>query len=120
MGWVAHSAAHNRNKKLNLFGRTCAAILGGFSLEWWSPKHNMHHMFTNIQKYDEDIQHSYKVYLYQFLYMKWRYDSLVAALKSMNIVIISLFSFNSLLFLSTTPVSTSSKKTLFIGLLELY
>ena len=48
VGWVGHSAAHNRYKNLILFGSAEAALLGGFSLEWWSPKHNMHHMFTNI------------------------------------------------------------------------
>lgn len=46
----------------------------------------MHHMFTNIEKYDSDIQHEYKIYLYQFLYLKWRFDSLVAALRSINIL----------------------------------
>lgn len=64
IGWIGHSAAHNRNKTLNLLGRYESAIFGGFSLDWWSPKHNMHHMFTNIEKYDEDIQHKYKVYLF--------------------------------------------------------
>jgi fatty acid desaturase len=76
IGWIGHSAAHNRDVKLNTLGRFEAAVLGGFSLQWWSPKHNMHHMFTNIEKYDEDIQHKYKVYLFEFLYLKWRFDSL--------------------------------------------
>ena len=49
---------------LRLFGRFELALLGGFSAEWWGSKHNMHHMFTNIQKYDQDIQHAYKVYLF--------------------------------------------------------
>jgi len=62
------------------------ALLGGFSIAWWNPKHNMHHMFTNIVKYDEDIQHDYKVYLYPFLYLKWRFDSIVSAIKTGNIV----------------------------------
>ena len=91
IGWVGHSCAHNRNKRLNLLGKIESGLLGGFSIEWWSPKHNMHHMFTNIVKYDEDIQHEYKVYLYQFLYLKWRFDSLVAALRSINMVLMSLF-----------------------------
>lgn len=47
----------------------------------------MHHMFTNIEKYDEDIQHSYKVYLFEFLYIKWRFDSLKSAILSKNYVI---------------------------------
>lgn len=44
----------------------------------------MHHMFTNIKKYDEDIQHEYKVYLYEFLYLKWRFDSIAYAIKDRN------------------------------------
>lgn len=86
VGWMGHSGAHSRNKTLNIFGRVEASLLGGFSIEWWSPKHNMHHMFTNISKYDEDIQHEYKVYFYPFLYLKWRFDSLVSAIKSKNYV----------------------------------
>lgn len=43
-------------------------------------------MFTNIIKYDEDIQHEYKVYLYEFLYLKWRFDSLMTVIKSRNYV----------------------------------
>jgi len=46
----------------------------------------MHHIFTNSQLYDEDIQHEYKVYLYEFLYLKWRFDSFVEAVKSKQYV----------------------------------
>lgn len=87
VGWMGHSAAHSRNFTLQKYGQKVASLVGGFSLEWWSPKHNMHHMFTNIQKYDSDIQHEYKVYLYEFLYLKWRFDSFVSAVKKQNYVI---------------------------------
>ena len=46
----------------------------------------MHHIFTNSQLYDEDIKHEYKVYLYEFLYLKWRFDSLVSAITKLNYV----------------------------------
>lgn len=92
IGWIGHSAVHNRNPTLNIYGRVESALLGGFSTEWWSPKHNMHHMFTNIVKYDEDIQHSYKVYLFEFLYLKWRFDSLVSAIEKKSTVKFWLFS----------------------------
>lgn len=36
-------------------------------------------MFTNSLLYDDDIKHEYKVYLYPFLYLKWRFDSLVSS-----------------------------------------
>jgi hypothetical protein len=32
IGWMGHSAVHNRNIKLNKFGRYEAALFGGFSL----------------------------------------------------------------------------------------
>ncbi len=87
-GWVGHSMAHNRHPFFLKYGRIVAAIVGGFSLEWWSPKHNMHHIFTNSQLYDDDIKHDYKVYLYEFLYLKWRFDSAVSAITKLNYVTI--------------------------------
>ena len=54
----------------------------------------MHHMFTNSQLYDEDIQHNYKVYLFPFLYLKWRYDSLVSAIATKNMVDVALILIN--------------------------
>lgn len=91
-GWMGHSMAHSRDKTLNQVGRVFASLVGGFSLEWWSPKHNMHHIFTNSQLYDDDIKHDYKVYLYPFLYLKWRYDSLMSAFACKNLVIIYFYS----------------------------
>jgi fatty acid desaturase len=48
VGWLGHSAAHSRDPTLNKLGRVESSLIGGLSLGWWSPKHNMHHMFTNI------------------------------------------------------------------------
>ena len=42
-------------------------------------------MFTNTKHYG-DIQHEYKVYLYPFLYLKWRFDSMEEAIRTRNIV----------------------------------
>lgn len=81
IGWVGHSMAHSRHPLFMKYGSIASGLIGGFSLSWWSPKHNMHHIFTNSQLYDEDIQHDYKVYLYEFLYLKWRFDSLISAIK---------------------------------------
>ena len=91
-GWMGHSMAHSRDKTLNKVGSSFAALVGGFSLEWWSPKHNMHHMFTNSELYDDDIKHEYKVYLYPFLYLKWRFDSFTTAIANKNLVNYCLFS----------------------------
>lgn len=83
-GWMGHSMNHNRDKTLIKVGKVFASLLGGFCLDWWGPKHNMHHIFTNSQRFDEDIKHDYKVYLYPFLYLKWRYDSLITAVALRN------------------------------------
>lgn len=42
-------------------------------------------MFTNT-KHDGDIQHEYKLYLYPFLYLKWRFDSAEEAFRTRNFV----------------------------------
>ena len=52
-------------------------MLGGLSPRWWNRKHNLHHMFTNNMNKDEDIQHSYNKLLFAFLFLKWKYDSIV-------------------------------------------
>jgi fatty acid desaturase len=104
--------AHNRHPLLLKYGRIGPALIGGFSLEWWSPKHNMHHIFTNSQLYDEDIKHNYKVYLYEFLYLKWRFDSLVSAIVKLNYVKYKLINrSNSLVFQSTMLFLVTSMKT---------
>lgn len=87
VGWMGHSMSHSRDLLLQKIGRIFASLCGGFCLEWWAPKHNMHHMFTNSHLYDDDIKHDYKVYLYPFLYLKWRFDSFTTAITSKNFVI---------------------------------
>lgn len=52
VGWIGHSAIHNRNAILNQAAKLATTGFGGFSVDWWNKKHNMHHMFTNIVKYD--------------------------------------------------------------------
>jgi hypothetical protein len=53
----------------------------------------MHHIFTNSKLYDDDIKHEYKVYLYEFLYLKWRFDSFVSALVQLNYVTLKIIYF---------------------------
>ena len=84
VGWMGHSMSHSRDKTLNQVGRIFASLTGGFCLDWWAPKHNMHHIFTNHEQYDDDIKHDYKVYFFPFLYLKWRYDSFTTAIATKN------------------------------------
>ena len=78
----------------------------------------MHRMFTNIEKYDEDIQHQYKVYLYQFLYLKWRFDSLISAIASRNYVKLALCRSTLRVLFSITSVLLCGRGTCFVGSLE--
>lgn len=94
---MGHSMSHSRNVTLQKIGRYFASLFGGFCLEWWAPKHNMHHMFTNSHLYDDDIKHDYKVYLYPFLYLKWRFDSYTTAIANKNIPDTILITFNYIL-----------------------
>lgn len=85
-GWLAHSMNHSRHPTLHFLGNIVGALFGGFSAPWWGYKHNMHHMFTNSHKYDDDIKHEYLIPLYPFLYAKWRFDSFVSALTTFNVL----------------------------------
>lgn len=84
VGWMGHSMGHSRNFKLMKCGSYFISLFGGFYMNWWAPKHNVHHMFTNSKLHDDDIKHDYKVYLYPFLYLKWRWDSIVKSIKDKN------------------------------------
>lgn len=86
-GWMGHSTGHSRNKNIQFVGKIFLAVCGGFSMNWWSYKHNNHHMFTNSKIYDDDIKHDYNTkLLYPFLYLKWSYDSIERALKQKDLV----------------------------------
>lgn len=85
-GWLAHSMNHSRNQTLHKTGNIIGPLFGGFTASWWGVKHNMHHMFTNSTRFDDDIKHEYYTPLYPFLYVKWRFDAFVSSIKSMQIV----------------------------------
>jgi fatty acid desaturase len=78
---------HSRHPTVRSIGLIISPLVAGLSDSWWSPKHNAHHMFTNSLLYDDDIKHEYKVYLYPFLYLKWRFDSFVSSVKGRHYVI---------------------------------
>ena len=101
-GWLAHDYVHGRGSWCTMM-RCFGALTNGFSAEWWSHKHNMHHSFTNIDGKDGDIkleplyylsppetsgrpdswlrkfQHIYGYPLYAFTYFLWRRHSLASA-----------------------------------------
>ena len=101
-GWLAHDYVHGRGKWCSMM-RCFGALTNGFSAEWWSHKHNMHHSFTNVDGKDGDIkleplyylsppetsgrpdswlrkyQHIYGYPLYAMTYVLWRRHSVASA-----------------------------------------
>lgn len=90
--WMGHSMNHSRDKKLQFAGRVFSELFGGFSLDWWAPRHNMHHIFTNSDLYPDDIGDDFSLYF--FMHLKWRYSSLKTTVKRKKILDITCIVFN--------------------------
>ena len=98
-GWLGHDMSHARNNAYcDRVGPWLSAIAAGFDEQWWSEKHNTHHVLTNHVGADPDIenrpflflwappkaldavfrpfQHIYFLVLYFLLYASWRIQSL--------------------------------------------
>jgi fatty acid desaturase len=104
-GWIAHDYIHARGA-VPYWNAVIMQWCNGFSREWWSHKHNTHHVFTNHIGLDADIendpvfhlffpdpkddtmfrkmQHWYFVPVASVLYLSWRIQSLQASFKSME------------------------------------
>ena len=55
-GWLGHDYVHGRGDGCWKMGRLLGGVVNGFSSEWWSDKHNTHHVFPNYMGIDTDIQ----------------------------------------------------------------
>mmetsp|Transcript_9314 Transcript_9314/g.34460 ORF Transcript_9314/g.34460 Transcript_9314/m.34460 type:complete len:476 (-) Transcript_9314:139-1566(-) len=98
-GWISHDYSHMREGKfLVVVSYVTGLLLNGFSVQWWSRKHNgLHHVFTNQMGIDPDInnepvlflstpkegdvwyrkyQHIYYHFVFSFLYVSWRIQSI--------------------------------------------
>jgi len=103
-GWIGHDYNHGRGKLSYFLGRFIGGFVNGFSAQWWSDKHNTHHVHPNQAGVDEDIhndpilhlhipqsddedvwfrqyQHYYYHIAYAFLYVSWRIQSAQSAYK---------------------------------------
>lgn len=96
-GWTAHDMIHGRGKFCDIM-RHFGGYAAGFSATMWSNKHNTHHAVTNVQGMDEDLsggpllwlwapdpsrdkpwrpfQAIYVFFLFSFLHVIWRIDSI--------------------------------------------
>lgn len=104
-GWIAHDYIHARGP-VPFWNAVVMQWCNGFSREWWSHKHNTHHVFTNHIGLDADIendpvfhlffpapeddtlfrkmQHWYFVPVASVLYISWRIQSLQHSFKTMD------------------------------------
>jgi len=102
-GWVAHQCDHQRDNVMRSIAVYYATICNGISVNWWSTKHNRHHLSTNEMEHDTDIhnfpfiylwapkkeddtwnrgaQHIYFTALYTILQIKWQIDSIFWVVK---------------------------------------
>jgi len=61
-GWLGHDMTHARNSNYNDFMlRFVSGWINGFNRDWWSDKHNTHHVLTNHIEFDPDIHNEVRV-----------------------------------------------------------
>jgi fatty acid desaturase/cytochrome b involved in lipid metabolism len=139
-GWLAHDYVHGRGWWCSLM-RCFGALTNGFSAEWWSHKHNMHHSFTNIDGKDGDIkleplyylsppetsgrpdswlrkyQHIYGYPLYAFTYVLWRRHSVSSAWARKDTKEIALLALHYAWLFGTLPLGVALGSMLIGGFL---
>eukprot|EP01116_Phalansterium_solitarium_P016175 TRINITY_DN36_c0_g1_i1.p1 TRINITY_DN36_c0_g1~~TRINITY_DN36_c0_g1_i1.p1 ORF type:complete len:391 (+),score=133.43 TRINITY_DN36_c0_g1_i1:130-1302(+) len=138
-GWVAHDYVHGRGGISFLLGRGLGGLVNGFSAEWWSDKHNTHHVHTNQMGVDSDIandpilhlwipaqskdyfirryQHLYYHVVYAFLYVSWRIQSFQWSWAHTSRVELMLLSLNYTWLLGVLPLKVAIGSVLLGGFL---
>jgi fatty acid desaturase len=137
-GWIGHDYVHGRGKVSYVLGRVIGACWNGFSSEWWSEKHNKHHVHTNQVGIDDDIandpilhlyipsedkefwlrpyQHIYYHVVYAFLYVSWRIQSVQYAWAHNHRMELALIALNYV-WLLTLPLKVAIGSVLIGGFL---
>ena len=94
-GWKSHDICHEPWRRDSWLRTVYSAMMGGFSSNWWSKKHNAyHHCYPNMIDVDEDFetspilmhttsdkwfhkfQHIYHWVPFSFLKLSWRIQSI--------------------------------------------
>lgn len=139
-GWLGHDMTHAKNSAYcDTVLPVVSGFINGFNREWWSAKHNTHHVMTNHVGIDPDIdlmpflfimppnsaadthmrkyQHLYALPLYSLLYVSWRQQSLVRAVVDRDWKTLILHLLPGYLWLLWLPVVVSVGSILLGGLL---
>eukprot|EP00730_Choanoeca_flexa_P000371 TRINITY_DN10171_c0_g1_i4.p1 TRINITY_DN10171_c0_g1~~TRINITY_DN10171_c0_g1_i4.p1 ORF type:complete len:387 (+),score=90.91 TRINITY_DN10171_c0_g1_i4:1156-2316(+) len=139
-GWLGHDMTHARNSAYNDgLLRYVSGWINGFDRNWWSEKHNTHHVLTNHVNHDPDVhvqpilflwaptkamdhalrkyQHLYFILPYSLLYASWRWESLKFALakRDWSTLVFSLLP--SYIWLGCLPTTVAVGSVLFAGIL---
>jgi len=139
-GWLGHDLNHARNTS---YVKYVSFIIDGwinaFDPQWWSDKHNTHHVATNHPSMDPDInnqpylfnwpppksidshlrryQHYYFLPLYTLLYVSWRIQSFTWALKHGHYQRLIFAMLPSYIWLALLPLTVSIGSLLLSGFL---
>eukprot|EP00045_Choanoeca_perplexa_P003029 m.28306 g.28306 ORF g.28306 m.28306 type:complete len:387 (+) comp11824_c0_seq1:105-1265(+) len=139
-GWLGHDMTHARNSAYNDgLLRYVSGWINGFDRNWWSDKHNTHHVLTNHVNYDPDIhvqpilflwapiksmdhalrkyQHLYFPLPYSLLYVSWRWESFKFALAKRDWTTLILALAPSYIWLACLPLAVSIGSVLLGGFL---
>eukprot|EP00052_Salpingoeca_macrocollata_P032966 m.6931 g.6931 ORF g.6931 m.6931 type:complete len:377 (+) comp4495_c0_seq1:53-1183(+) len=139
-GWLGHDMTHARNSTYNdTLLRYVSGWINGFNRDWWSDKHNTHHVLTNHIGIDPDIhnqpflflwappksvdhhlrkyQHLYFLPLYALLYVSWRSQSLQWAWARRDYKMLLFTLLPGYLWLASLPLVVSAGAVLLGGLL---
>lgn len=139
-GWLGHDMTHARDSVYCDWALApVSGFINGFNRNWWSTKHNTHHVLTNHVGLDPDIdlmpflflsaptpsaemhlrkyQHIYAWPLYSLLYVAWRYSSLQRAVDDRDWKMLLFTLLPGYVWLACLPLAVSVGSVLFGGLL---
>ncbi len=139
-GWLGHDMTHARNSTYNdTMLQFVSGWINGFDRNWWSHKHNTHHVLTNHVTLDPDIhnqpflflwapskfidthlrkyQHYYFLPLYSLLYVSWRSQSFQFALANKDYKTLLFTIMPSYIWLLSLPLAVSIGSLLLGGVL---
>lgn len=139
-GWLGHDMTHAKHSTYcDTMLRFVSGWINGFNRNWWSDKHNTHHVLTNHIQDDPDIhnepilflwppakeadshyrryQHYYFLPLYFFLYVTWRIQSIQYAIKQSDYTMLLTTLLPSYIWLACLPLTVSVGSILFGGFL---